>query len=445
MCIAAAIRDSCQVHIDDRNLYNDRDGASFQKMLRRYKPDLVGITSLTGPAILDGVLASRLAKESGAMVVWGGTHASLLPEQTLRNPYIDFVVINEGEVTFKDLISAVESHRGFAGIPGLAYKDGRVIRINPERPFIEDLDRLPLPAWDLVPVDRYIYKYPKARRKIAMVTSRGCLFRCSFCYVIDFHKRKYRGRSAGRILEEIALLQKNYGIDGVRFDDDLFVINRPRLREFCDWIDKKDIPITWESNCRADQVNSEFLKTVTRGKCHRLTFGLESGSDRVLKFLKKDLSVEQICNAFDLLGTADIMTGVAFLVGIPTETRDEIAQTVALARRIKAHHTHFYPYVPFPGSPLAEYCRNNRLIDYPTTLEDWATFDYACSDSSVFSAHELKRLSARFEVLNVMNSIKRGELSLLSNFLRPSQVRNLGGWTGFLAKAFKASAASPAC
>src|SRR5262252_3232145 len=108
MSVAAVIRDSCQVHIDDRNLYNDRDGVSFQKILRRYEPDLVGITSLTGPAIVDGVLVSRLAKESGATVVWGGTHASLLPEQTLQNPYIDFVVMNEGEETFRELIEAIE-------------------------------------------------------------------------------------------------------------------------------------------------------------------------------------------------------------------------------------------------------------------------------------------------------------------------------------------------
>src|SRR5262245_27878777 len=183
MSIAAVVQDSYEITIHDRNLYKDPDGKNIGAVLQRARPDIVGVTSLTGPAILDGVLVSRLAKEAGAQVVWGGTHASLLPEQTLQNPYIDFVVMNEGELTFKDLISAIEQHRGFASIPGLAYKDGREIRINSERPFLADLDELPLPAWDLVPVERYIYRYPQARRKIAMVTSRGCLFRCSFCYV----------------------------------------------------------------------------------------------------------------------------------------------------------------------------------------------------------------------------------------------------------------------
>lgn len=437
MSIAAVVRESYEVRIDDRNLYRDADGSKITTILRQFKPDLVGITSLTGPAILDGVLVSRLAKEAGAQVVWGGTHASLLPEQTLQNPCIDFVVINEGEETFKELVVAIEQHAGYNGIPGLGYKHNGEIRINPDRPFLQDLDALPMPAWDMVPVERYIYRYPKVRRKLVMVASRGCLFRCSFCYVLDFHKRKYRGRSAGRIVEEIDYLQKTFGIDGIRFDDDLFVIHRPRLREFCDWIKRKNLAITWESNCRADQVNPEFLDTITRGKCHRLTFGLESGSERILKFLNKDLKVDQIRRAFEHLSGTPIMTGAAFLVGIPTETRVEVEETIALARSIKAHHTHFYPYVPFPGSPLAEYCQTNGLIQYPRTLEDWAGFEYARSDRALFSERELKSLSARFEVLNVLNSLRRGELSLLSNFVRPAQIQNIGGWLAFFARAFR--------
>jgi radical SAM superfamily enzyme YgiQ (UPF0313 family) len=437
MSIASVVRDSREVVIHDRNLYQDLYGRRIAGVLREFKPDVVGITSLTGPAILDGVLVSRLAKEGGAQVVWGGTHASLMPEQTLENPHIDFVVINEGEETFRELLTAIERHCAYDRIPGLGYKDAGKIRINAERPFLPDLDLLPMPAWDLVPVERYIYRYGKARRKLVMVTSRGCLFRCSFCYVMDFHKRKYRGRSAGRILEEIAYLQKNFGIDAVRFDDDLFVINRPRLREFCDTIHRRDIGITWESNCRADQVTPEFLDTVVRGKCHRLTFGLESGSERILKFLKKDLSVEQIRRAFGLIRDTHIRTAASFLVGVPTEGREDVEQSIALAKNIKAHHTHFYPYVPFPGSPLAEYCVENGLIQYPGTLEGWANFEYARSDRAVFSERELKTLSARFEFWNVMNSLRRGELALLSNFVRPGQVKNFRKWITFFAKGLR--------
>jgi radical SAM superfamily enzyme YgiQ (UPF0313 family) len=159
MSIAAVVRESHEVHIDDRNLYRDPEGRKISERLRQFKPDVVGITSLTGPAILDGVLVSRLAKDSGAQVVWGGTHASLMPEQTLRNPYIDFVVIKEGEATFRELLSAIEQHRGYSGILGLGFKENGELRINPDRPFLEDLDALPMPAWDLVPVERYIYRH----------------------------------------------------------------------------------------------------------------------------------------------------------------------------------------------------------------------------------------------------------------------------------------------
>src|SRR6185436_4576760 len=140
MSIAAVVRDSHEVRINDRNLYRDSQGQKIVEILRQFKPDVVGITSLTGPAILDGILVSRLAKEFGAQVVWGGTHASLMPEQTIENPYIDFVVIKEGEETFKELLDAIEHHRGYAGILGLAYKENGHIQVNAERPFLADLD-----------------------------------------------------------------------------------------------------------------------------------------------------------------------------------------------------------------------------------------------------------------------------------------------------------------
>ena len=239
------------------------------------------------------------------------------------------------------------------------------------------------------------------------------------------------------ILKQLAFLRKNYGIDGVRFDDDLFVINRPRLREFCDWIYKKNIPITWDSNCRADQVNSEFLAAVTRAKCHRLTFGLESGSDRILKFIEKDFRAEQIVRAFDLLNNTDIMTGASFLIGVPTETEEDIWKTIEVAKKINAYHTHFYPYTPFPGSPLAEYCRKNGLIQYPDRLEDWVDFEYARSDRTAISETEIKKISAQFEVRNVLNSLERGELAILSNFLNLEHLQNFGSWISFFRQAFR--------
>jgi len=131
------------------------------------------------------------------------------------------------------------------------------------------------------------------------------------------------------------------------------------------------------------------------------------------------------------------MTGAAFLIGVPTETEEDIWKTIDLAKRINAYHTHFYPYTPFPGSPLAEYCRKNGLIRYPERLEDWADFEYARSDRTAMSEREMKKISAQFEVRNVLHSLQRGELAILSNFLNLEQFQNFRSWTSFFRQAFR--------
>src|SRR5439155_9548756 len=188
MSIAAVVQHSYEITIHDRNLYKDAEGKTIAAVLDRLKPDLVGVTSLTGPAILDGVMVSRLAKERGAQVVWGGTHASLLPEQTLQNPYIDFVVMNEGEETFRELIEAIELHRGYNNILGLAYKENGEIKLNPERPFIQDLDALPMPAWNLVCRLLLEKKNNNEREYTVTITSIGCLFRCTLFSALAFER-----------------------------------------------------------------------------------------------------------------------------------------------------------------------------------------------------------------------------------------------------------------
>ena len=131
------------------------------------------------------------------------------------------------------------------------------------------------------------------------------------------------------------------------------------------------------------------------------------------------------------------MTGASFLIGVPTETEEDIWKTIEVAKRIKAYHTHFYPYTPFPGSPLAEYCRKNGLIQYPERLEHWADFEYARSDRTAMSEKEIKKISAQFEVRNVLNSLQRGELAILSNFLNLEHLQNFGPWINFFRQAFR--------
>lgn len=415
MILAANIRDKHKVKIIDRNVDYDLNGEDFKKTIKVFKPDIVGITSLTGRGILDGLHVSRIAKEKNIKVIWGGTHASMFPLQTLESNLIDYIVIGEGEIAFNELLIALEKGRRLTDIKGLGYKIKNNIKINPEREFIRDLDRYPMPAWDLVGVEKYVYSFSHAKRKIEMTTSRGCPFRCAFCYNLKFNKRQWRGRSAGKIIEEIKYLKKRYQIDAVRFADDLFTVNKKRVEEFCRMNQK--VGVYWDANCRVNDVNENFLKMISRGKCHRITFGVESGSQRMMDFLTKDLKVKQCVQAFETLSKTKMMSAAAFMIGLPTETKKEARETINLAKRIKASHVHVYPYVPYPGSVLSEYCVKNGLVKYPERIEDWGDYSYAQQKAGIFTEKEINRIGLYFQIRNFINSLKRGEWGILKNFL----------------------------
>lgn len=422
MVLAANIHSKHKVVILDRNSENENGYANLTMTIKRLKPDLVGVTSLTGKGIIDGLEVSKIAQENKIKVVWGGTHASLFPQQTLQSSLIDLVVIGEGEITFRMLLNALEYNRPLRGIAGLGYKLKGKIIINPEREFIDNLNNYPMPAWDLVDVERYIFPFKQAKRKIEIVTSRGCPYRCAFCYNLKFNKRRWRGKSAKKIIEEISFLKKHYKIDSVRFADDLFTVDKKRVKEFCE-LNKNKTKITWDANCRVNDINKNFLGAVVKGGCSRLTIGVESGSGRMLQFLKKDITVQQAIKAFDLLSKTKIMTSAAFMIGLPTETLKEAKKTIRLAKKIKASHVNLYPYVPYPGGELSEYCIKKGLIRYPETIVEWKNYSYTQQRAGSLSTREINRLVFYFQLRNFFNSLRRGEWGLLKNFFSKRGIR----------------------
>lgn len=416
MILAANVRPKHEVKILDRNIENKKDDTKLEKIILDFKPDIVGVTSLTGVGILDCLGVAKVAKKHGARVVWGGTHASFFPKQTLENQYVDFVVIGEGEITFRELLEALAERKSMRKIEGLGFKEKDKVQINPQREFIKNLDNFPMPAWDLIEVERYIYSFPGIKRKIDMVTSRGCPHRCTFCYNQKFNKRQWRGRSAEKIIEEVKYLKDHYDIDGVRFDDDLFTADKERLKKF-NRLNQKTTKIKWDANCRInDMVNEDFLKEIKKGGCVRLTVGVESGCERMLKFLKKDITLDQIYQAFKLASQYHIMTAPSIMVGLPTETKEEVKATLAMAKKIEASHVSIGIYVPYPGAELSDYCQKNKLIRYPKKIEDWSNFGHIKLSSKTFSFQEIKKIVIDFRFRDFFLSVKRGEWSLVNNF-----------------------------
>ncbi len=363
LCIASMVKAEHSVKIFDRSIFDD----DVKEALNTFKPDLVGVSVLTGPAIADAVAISRQAKQQGIPVIWGGVHPTLLPRQVIAEDYVDFVVIGEGEYTFKELVGYLDQVRtDFENVAGLAYKtkEGDIV-INQSRQVIKNLDELPFPAWDLIDVDAYV------QYEIPLVTSRGCPWRCAFCYNQGANQRRWRPQSSERVLAEIdyvlSLTNVNHGY--LKFYDDNFVANPKRARAILEAL-PKDMDVWLEM--RLDYVKEDFVKLLAEFKGCHVFVGVESGDQAMLDKMQKDLTIEQIEAAFTLFKQYKISTTGAFMIGNPGETYQQALKTIALSFKLNPTRYSFAIYRPFPGTDWYEECVAKGLLIPPERTADWA-------------------------------------------------------------------------
>lgn len=406
MFIAAVLKEKGHtIRIFDRNI----DFFIFTK-IKKFKPDIVGISALTGPMLLDVI---GIAKEVKLMfgesfpVVMGGVHASLLPDQTLENPFINYVVIGEGEHTFVELIDAIENKKDLSKILGIGYKKNGEIVINKKKPLIENLDEIPLLPWDLVRYKMY-FKFD-----IILVTSRGCPYRCAFCYNLKFNESRWRGMSAERVIKEIKNVEKLTKSKDLGFHDDNFTADKERLDKILDYL-SSDYNLFIET--RINYVDDEFLKKFKKFKNVWFFFGVESGSQRMLNKMKKGLTIEQIKKAFQLCKEYKIKTTASVMLGSPTETKEELEMTLKLLDEIKPTRYTYYLYNPYPGSELFEEIIKKGLFTHPKTLEGWANFstdirkaNLEILNLSSVNPRKLKQLNMSSWLKTIKSVIKSGD------------------------------------
>jgi len=289
----------------------------------------VGINMMVGEVVGRGLAAAKLIKEFNPAipVVLGGVYPSILPEQVLRNPLIDIVVIGEGEETVKELAAALKEKGGLAKINGLAYKTNEKIIINAPRALI-NMETL---EFDL-PYDLLGGVF--ARSSVMPVhTSRGCPHRCGFCYSPMFNKRKYRCKSAGKVVDEMEYLIAKYGIRNFNFDyEDEFFVDPGRAVEIFETVLRRGLKIKWAAFCRFDsfcaayaRFGENFVKLLKDSGCFYLSFGAESGSQRLLdEIVKKDIKIDQIYTTVEALKRNRIVHRITFITCFPGETRTDL-------------------------------------------------------------------------------------------------------------------------
>ena len=345
---------------------------------------LFGTTSMTGPQIRYALEASRFVKEnSDVPVIWGGIHASLLPESTLKNRYIDFVVKGEGDYVFLELIKAIECNGELRDVKGIYYKENGLIKKTAERELIKDLDALPDFPYELVNIESYYGFNIDGGKSITLMTSRGCPYKCAFCYNTIYYKNIWRGMSAKRTVEMIKRVVKDFGIKNIFFEDDNFSANVKRVEQVVNLILEEKIEISWgllgtRVNTLKD-MSDELISKVVKAGCMNIDIGIESGSERMLDLVSKDVDIEDAIQLNKRLRNYFSKTKYTFVMGMPTETEAELLRTVELAVRLSKDNPNSLPllatYCAYPGTRLYDLAIKNGFKE-PKDLEEWAEINY---------------------------------------------------------------------
>lgn len=337
---------------------------------------IIGVTMLT-PMYARSVEVVKAIRNTSPMatIVVGGAHPTILPRETLlENREIDFAVIGEGEVILLELIEALEKGGSVEHVAGLVRRKDGEVHINPPPKLISNLDDLPMPARHLLPMDAYHMTRSRTQSTHAFTVSvaRGCPFNCAFCCRI--FGRKVRHHSVGRIIEEIGILVDRYGAREINMEADTLTLNRPFVFSLCDGLMDSGLSkkIIWTCESRVDTVTEDMLKKMKEAGCWQISYGVETGSQRLLNLICKDITLEQIERTFALTKRIGINIRGFYMLGLPTETREESLKTISFAKKLDAEWSQFTLFTPFPGAELYDLAvkegglRSRNWSDYKT-------------------------------------------------------------------------------
>jgi radical SAM superfamily enzyme YgiQ (UPF0313 family) len=380
----------------------------------------VGFSSMTGAQVSSSAAMSRSIKAArpDLTVVWGGIHASLMPEDCVRFDFVDFVVIGEGEITALELSQHLsgQARISTSEIPGLAFSCGGSYHRTPDRELRKNLDRF-AQDWSLIDVQRYLIRYDDGLG-MHFITSRGCPHDCGFCYNQAFNRRRWRTHSVDCVVEQMAALQRETGIRYVLFDDDNFLVNRKRGFAILERLKDLGITCRW-LDCRVDYIDDELLQKLVALGVGSIFVGWESGSNRTLKRICKGFDRSLILEKTRLLAKyPELSCDASAIIGFPWETHEDVRATISLALemfRIKPFGLNFNLglYVPYPGSPLVEDALAAGF-EFPRDPEGWRRFDILSGEMRVpwLSSDDVRRFARADRYAKMLHVPGKASLTL---------------------------------
>jgi len=408
-------------------------GWDFEETLikiKEFKPDLVVVDSST-PSINNDVQFVDDVKKNlpNVKIVLVGTHPSALPEETFAmSASIDFIARHEYDYTLRDLATAIENKKGLQKILGLSYREFSHVYNNPDRSLIQNLDELPFVSEVYKKfLDAGDYRYALARHPmIQVMSSRGCPNMCTFCSLPQtFMGRKFRARSPENFVGELEWIAKNMPeIKEIFIEDDTFTVSKQRVLDICDLIDQRHLNIVWSVNARAD-IPFDVLKRMKEAGCRMLIVGYESGSDEILKNIKKGMTVKLAAIFTRNAKRAGLKIFGCFMIGLPGDNKETIDQTFKFAKKLNPDMVFFQQAVPFPGTEFYEWVKSNRFLTsnkWSDWLDDQGRLNYLVSYPDL-SNHEMREL--RDKLMIKFYSSPKWIAQAIRHNLHPSEMARL--------------------
>lgn len=403
----------------DQIYYRQDAGQTYkhlQDAVREFSPDVVGISNTFTSLAEDAAnVAAKVRQVTSAPILMGGAHASVCYDEVLRDGAADIVVIGEGEVTATELVTAFAHGQDASNINGTAVMRNGEVHVNAPRELIQDLDSIPLPAWDMLPMSRYFEMNSPLlnmrRPKTIMITSRGCRGSCIYCAAHKLWGRRiWRPRSPENVLEEIELLYHQYGVREFDFEDDNMAAEPDRLARICQLLIDRKIDIRWKCPGGIGHwtLTPELLKLMRASGCYRLTLGIESASPVRRKMIGKPWDINQAHEIINAAHNMGMWVNATFIVGFPEDTRESIQETVDWFKKSNLDFGSFYIPVALPGTPLT---RIYQKKGYDTSREalkrdnvPYAT-DFLSLEEMTGIYEGIKKTVMRRLILRFMNPI----------------------------------------
>jgi magnesium-protoporphyrin IX monomethyl ester (oxidative) cyclase len=412
-----------------------------EEMLQR-KPDIVGVSGPFTSQIDNTLKVVELAKKVNPKIltVVGGPHVSTVPKEFLEEAKnVDIAVTGEGEYALLEIAQYFEGKKPLDKILGIAYRQNDAVTVNPRRPFLENLDELPYPAYHLVDMEHYLSNKKIGyrsfqNRAISMVTSRGCPFNCCFCAVHLHMGKSFRAHSAEYVLNQIQHVVDTYGVKNIFFEDDNLTFDLKRFEDICDGLIQRKIKVGWETpnGVRADRLNMPLLKKMKQSGAVSIFVGVESGDQEILnKVVCKSLDLNSVVEFAKNAKQIGLKTGAFYIIGFPGEKKENMQRTVDFALRLKRDYDtgmHLFTATPSYGTRLYEQCKKNGYLEADLS---WNAFGSAARlpqghsliHTKDFTSQEVKEIAQQalkeYKRLSLINNVKSPKKALGTIFHQP--------------------------